>query len=361
MYTAFRVKNFRCFEDLQIAPLGSVNLVGGKNNVGKTALLEALWLHHGYHNPELGIRLRAFRGLTQVRKDEFLWDLFYGFDPDRVIELESEDTESRRRSLSIWIQERPTTVVSLQKGGTKGEDRERDLSRIEAGNEETTKAAAGEVVFEYRGPSAPEPVRAHAAIVDDSFEFQRPRSVRGPSGVFLSARRSQKPKEMADRFSDLAILKREEQIVRMMKIIEPRLRGLSVQHEMVWGDLKGTDRLLPVPLMGDGMGRFLDIALAIPVAEDGILLVDEVENGLHHSVLTEIWSAIRDWAQDYNVQVFATTHSFKCIEAAHSAFKQSQEDAFRYHRLERVAEQIEAVTLSQRQLSAVIKTDLEVR
>ena len=45
MYKSFRVKNFRCFKDLQINDLGRVNLIAGKNNTGKTALMEAMYLH----------------------------------------------------------------------------------------------------------------------------------------------------------------------------------------------------------------------------------------------------------------------------------------------------------------------------
>ena len=43
MYKSFRVKNFRCFKDLQINDLGRVNLIAGKNNTGKTALMEAMY------------------------------------------------------------------------------------------------------------------------------------------------------------------------------------------------------------------------------------------------------------------------------------------------------------------------------
>ena len=48
MYKSFNIKNFRCFNDLEFKPLERVNLIAGKNNVGKTALLEAIWMHHGY-------------------------------------------------------------------------------------------------------------------------------------------------------------------------------------------------------------------------------------------------------------------------------------------------------------------------
>ncbi|MEA3339937.1 MAG: AAA family ATPase, partial [Chloroflexota bacterium] len=65
MHKSFTIRSFRCFDDLAIEPLERINLIAGKNNIGKTALLEALWLHHGYHNPELGLMLRVLRGLDR--------------------------------------------------------------------------------------------------------------------------------------------------------------------------------------------------------------------------------------------------------------------------------------------------------
>ncbi len=41
MIQSFRVKNFRCFQDLTLKSLKRVNLIAGKNNVGKAALLKA--------------------------------------------------------------------------------------------------------------------------------------------------------------------------------------------------------------------------------------------------------------------------------------------------------------------------------
>ena len=68
------------------------------------------------------------------------------------------------------------------------------------------------------------------------------------------------------------------------------------------------------------------MVLAFHNAQDGAILIDEIENGLHYSKLPEVWKTI-DWlSREFNVQVFATTHSYECIVAAHSAFKQAELD-----------------------------------
>jgi AAA15 family ATPase/GTPase len=63
MYTSFEAKNFRGFEDLAISELGRVNLIAGVNNIGKTALLEALFIHCGAYNPVLALNVNALRGI----------------------------------------------------------------------------------------------------------------------------------------------------------------------------------------------------------------------------------------------------------------------------------------------------------
>jgi len=101
--------------------------------------------------------------------------------------------------------------------------------------------------------------------------------------------------------------------------------------------------------------------LAIGNAQNGVVLVDEIENGLHHSTLPNVWQAIGEVARQFKTQVFATTHSLECITAAHQAFSASERYDFRLHRLECTDETIRAVTYDQESLAAAIKTGLEVR
>jgi len=82
-------------------PLEKANLIAGKNNIGKTALLEALWMHHGYQNPALGIRVDVFRGLGMFKEDEIMSPIFRDFDQSKDIVLTSTDTEDRKAKLTI--------------------------------------------------------------------------------------------------------------------------------------------------------------------------------------------------------------------------------------------------------------------
>jgi AAA15 family ATPase/GTPase len=113
--------------------------------------------------------------------------------------------------------------------------------------------------------------------------------------------------------------------------------------------------------MGEGMRRVLSLVLAIANAPGGVVLIDEIENGLHYSVQADVWKAIARAARDADVQVFATTHSWECIEAAHRAFKEAGPYELRYYRLDRRGSDIGVKSFDERMLDTVEKSDLEVR
>ena len=350
MYKAFHIKNFRCFDDLTIEPFERINLITGKNNVGKTALLEALWLHHGYQNPELGFRISAFRGLETLIKDELFLDLFRYYSPEDEIVLSSTYLNHHEENLRITVKEHHVLRISEP-------DQRNDM------NGETTESLGPEIIFEYKD-SAGNNVRSRAIAEKDGIRFE-PADVKHPLGIYLAARRRESQSQLAERIGNMEVKKAKGQVVDILRVIEPRLKDLIVRVKggasMIYGELDDMDRLLALPLMGDGMGRLLSLGLAIAEAKDGIALVDEFENGLHYSVQVDIWKAAAASARKYNVQLFATTHSEECIRAAYKAFKGEDEPDFRIHRLEWLNGAIRAVTYDEETFEAALEAGLEVR
>ena len=115
--------------------------------------------------------------------------------------------------------------------------------------------------------------------------------------------------------------------------------------------------------MGEGVNRFANFAIAMIAEKPKYLLIDEVENGIHYSVQTKVWEAISRMARELDIQVFATTHSYEMIEAAHEAFKDEDPYEFRFHRLNRRSDngEIEAVTYNKSGIEAFIRSHYEVR
>lgn len=360
MYQSFEVGNFRCFRELEVTDLERVNLIAGINNVGKTALLEVLFLHCGAYNLQLTMKLNAFRGIESMKLEfgrmvETPWDsLFSEFDSTKEIKLTGDDKETGSRVLRLNIVRQPEELTEISQFIHDSSERIGEISSLlefpqvlKLQNEENGKNAYY-MILDHRGvrslPIPPPP------------PFQT---------IFIGSWHRVPMDETARRFGKLEIKGQLDVLTNALKIIEPRLCKLSLivvgDTPIIHGTIDGLERPVPLPFMGEGMVRLTNILLAIGNSSNGVVLVDEIENGLHHSILHKVWQVIGEVARKFNTQVFATTHSMECIVAAHKAFVESGIYDFRLHRLERMDETIHAVTYDQEVLEAAIEMGLEVR
>lgn len=369
MYRSFEVKNFRCFHRLSLMNLERVNLIAGVNNIGKTALLEALFLHCGAYNPALALKVNTFRGIETVKIElgrwaEAPWDsLFFNFDVSQNIELRGKNTLTGDRVLQLRVLHKPDELAGLARFIPHASN---DTQGVLGSDETQESPSSSEVakVLELWYQEG-EQVESYYLILDQRGVRIEPIPPAPPFPAFFQSARTRIPlKEEAERFGKLEIRGEQGAVLQVLRLIEPRLERLAVVviagEPILHGDV-GTGRLMPLPVMGEGMTRLASLVMHIGNAPNGVVLVDEIENGLHHTVLTKVWHAIAQVARRFNAQIFATTHSMECIVAAHRAFSESERYDFRLHRLEHVDGAIRAVTYDQETLEAAIEAGLEVR
>lgn len=130
-------------------------------------------------------------------------------------------------------------------------------------------------------------------------------------------------KQVSTLWDSITLTPLEKEVLDALRFIAPGVRGLnfvdtplSIQGERdPIVSIANSDEPIPMNSLGDGMQRILEIALALVNSKGGVLLIDEFENGLHYSVQPDMWQLIFRVARDLNVQVFATTHNWDCIEA----------------------------------------------
>lgn len=368
MYKTFRVRNFRGLRKLDINSLERVNQIAGKNNVGKTTLLEALFLHTGPNIPGLIVAVNDFRGLQNHNMGEAFRDLFRDFNSEANIQLRASGAWGQNdRILRISLSELDQSQITFDNSANAELQRMGIKRRIS--NER--------VVLEYTDESG-NAFESDGWMIGAQMSGGSTRSmgiegrqveIENRSGAFyLPALYRDNPHEDAEKFSNLSVTRRHRKVESVMKRVEPRLQGLSVITRgavpMIHAELEGQERLLPMPLLGDGMNRLLSLALVIGASAKGtLILVDEIENGLHHSVMQSVWSGIAQFAREFDVQIFATTHSWECIHAAHKAFSEDELYDFRLHRLDRIGDDddIKAVTYDQETLEAALDMEFEVR
>ncbi|MGI0482122.1 AAA family ATPase [Geminocystis sp. CENA526] len=136
--------------------------------------------------------------------------------------------------------------------------------------------------------------------------------------------------------------------------------NLTIEKIMIAGDI-GIGELIPIAYMGEGISRLLSIILAIATTENGVVLIDEIENGLHYSKITDIWKGIDLISRQTNTQIFATTHSFDCINSAHEAFSSNDNYDFTYHRLETINNIIQVISYDYETINTSVEMNFEMR
>lgn len=346
------IEGFRGFRRLEIGPLGRINLVAGRNSVGKTSLLEALFLLLGPNNPDLPRLVNAFR--TEPLSPKLgvsLTMLFHELNA-RVIRLRSRDEKKLVRTLTIRPSKRG--LIGQRINGETAE-------RLTTGRGSLSTAAELQgLTLKYR-----EGRRQHESrllISGDVVRVERAQ-LELPPGIYLASTRRLGGDDV-ERFSDLQRRGREAELVETLRVLEPRISRLMILvtggTPIIHADI-GFGELLPVQVLGEGLARLLALVAAIESAHGGTVLIDEVENGFHHSALVDVWRAVGVAARRAKTQVFATTHSRECIEAAQDALAEKREGEFRLHRLERIGSDVEAITYDRQTLDAALAADFEVR
>ena len=124
--------------------------------------------------------------------------------------------------------------------------------------------------------------------------------------------------------------------------------------------IEGIPRPIPLERLGDGASRVAGVALALVNTPRGLLVIDEVENGIHYSVQEEFWRIVGQLAERKNVQVVASTHSWSCIEGFVAASKRLGLSSVLFN-LVRNRNVIRAVRYGESELELAVRDGLEVR
>jgi len=358
MITEGLIKNFKCFKQLTLPDLGRITLIGGRNNVGKTALLEALFLFFDRTPPNMILKQYGWRGLANViTTPEGMWaPIFREYDLAQQISISvsidgNEESATYKYNPHFTLEVLPPNEIPHD---SEGKTVRTDIEPVPSFS----------LDIEYDDGSQTKKT-AHLLISPQGkLGVRHDYPVTGlRTAIFLPAKIQISSKENCDRFSKLTKIRKENEVVKFLNLIEPRLKNVKIIIEgpqpVIYGDTGLLD-MIPISFMGGGMVRLLDIILAIAWCENTVVFVDEIENGLHRSLLPKIWEAVGDAAENYNCQVFATTHSYECLEAVHKGLANRPDD-FRYIRLDRKDDVITAKTSNYDMVGSAIAHNLEIR
>lgn len=335
------IRNFKGLTELSVDNISRITIFGGKNNVGKSTLLEALFMFLDRFNANMTIRQLNWRGVREISltPNDIFYPIFNDFNINNTIEIDITNDHDITETIHIKLKNQSSE--SFIKPNIKN-------SIVGAINTNQEPLPTTTLEINYKRSNDNNRQIINLFLNKNGMGIN---SLNGNktniSAAFLPAKSHVNPSQNAIEYSNLDIDDRSESIVDFLNIIEPRLKSLSVitshsGHSMIYGDI-GLSKKLPISYMGDGMSRLLSIILSIASNENGIVFIDEIENGIHYSVMPKIWEALMKASRQFNCQIITTTHSYECIQAAILGLadnnkddnRDGNKDDFSYFRLEK--------------------------
>lgn len=373
MSASFYVKNYRNLKELHLDSLAQINLISGKNNTGKSSLLEAIHIYANkgsvesivanlddrkeYGNGSICGISSSLEGLVLQENIKALSSLFHNRQFSSNI---SDRIEIGRSDLKDLI-----TLRFVHYEDKLESDRDNNeliyRSRIVVDDMNNNALENLHVGFEIR-------VDDSSRLLTLQREFRRytrsPNSAFSDNNQFIHTNNINDNSQLFDR---IALSDKEKYIIDALKIIEPNTERIA------FVEINRRDRVPVIKLsnakdviflssMGDGINRILTIILALVNSDGGYLLIDEFENGLHYTVQEQLWAIIFKLAKELNIRVFATTHSNDCIASFNAVLQNKEYSSIgKYIRLDNVNGCIKQVGFSSEELNIAEQQDIEIR
>jgi AAA15 family ATPase/GTPase len=299
MLTELSLKNFRLFEAFKIDHLARVNLIVGKNNVGKSTLLEAVQLLVRQGSPQTLFEQLEARGEISLYEDSRrrpkgynISHLFFGHLLKNGASLQLVAHGSSALLLNITFVRGPKQLSFFEEDEADGtlpsDDRTVSSSshlKLDVGGNQGI-----EIKINVFGDLID---RRRSKIYAETVEVATQSNYITTKGVGYHS--------LARLWDRITLTPKEDDVIKMLQILEPDVQRISFQSRQssnfgILIKLKGQTRPLPLGSMGDGMHRILAIAAALADSEDGYLLVDEIDTGLHYRTITDLWRLILETA-----------------------------------------------------------------
>jgi ABC-type branched-subunit amino acid transport system ATPase component len=372
--TSLGVRGFKALRNLEITGLGAVNLFVGKNNTGKTTVLEALQVYFSSDRRSIifemltnreefalsrGKRASINAGGAVDAGPTLAFEALFSGRPD-IMSMPGfaigPATDPQRDGVSVefvWLQlihvneEIPVRYSVVR-------DLKSALSAFEIfpGFQIRSDGKTSLLPLDRLGRIPGRP--ALPGDLDQNLVYLP------SSGMSMQ--------EIGQTWDSIALTDDEDEVVKALQIVASDLEKIvlvqspqRVDQRMLMAKLSGFAHPVPFKSLGEGTVHLLGLVLAIIQARDGVVLLDEIENGVHYSVQESMWKLIMDQSSKLNVQVFATTHSWDCVKGFQAAVAASPATPARLFRLEQNGDRIRGIAFTSEEVGIATAENIEIR
>ena len=310
------INNFKCFKSLSVVGFRNINFIGGKNNVGKTSLLEAIELLSGAKNTQdlmYQIRTMLVRRQETSRNQRYV-ELDFMYDDSQYLTIESSN-----RRCSIQFEERSNENLPASLFEDEVESTQYDQYLSFSVNKDKRRIPTDR----FLNDRVPISVRKNKDKNTNNINYIKSSKTDEHQISLL--------------YGALIDLNKEDFLNNSLAIFDKNLLAIKQRatERGVILKIQKKNRQFPVLLssLGDGVNRYIAILCAIWASENSILFIDEIENGIHYSNYPKLWRLIFKASKEANCQIFITSHSKECIEAFNDHQLSDQTDIGLYFEL----------------------------
>ncbi|MGL6341603.1 MAG: AAA family ATPase [Waterburya sp.] len=373
MLKKLKIENFRCFKSFELNHLGRVNLLVGENNSGKTSILEALKIFFSDDIFKSLKQIMVSHGEYSQNTDKF--DISYLFNQhelrfDRQIVFFGafKDDNHAQVKLSIIEIRNKEKFKYFLKWIRQEKRTSEEISMLEA--ELTQKGIDFQKIYDgYSISPQGKLYEEHDTVEPNSLMLDIETKNIVLENKFVNSF-SLTPQESLELFNQIVLTPEENLVYQALQIIEPNIERIApIGNEIKNNNsrsgffvrLSDTQKRIPIGSMGDGIWRMLGLSLALVSAKDGVLLVDEIDTGLHYTALENMWKLIWETSKKLNVQVFATTHNSDCWKALEALTNREDvgEEDISIQRIEKDAPR--SVAYNKEEIATAVEREIEVR
>jgi len=370
MIDSIEIRNYRNLNELKINSLAHVNLITGKNNAGKSSLLEAVAINA--QNGSIAILDAIIRHRGEYFIDESKKNLlenkikcYSSLFTGRIADYKSEGSISINTVDTKQRSNNPISIRLIKYYYTDLNDQYphglRQTKIIEDDKSERLTVGFNvglEVKYNGHSTIIPFDKDPYSNIMLPLFDSKACQFIRSydfdVSGI-------------AALWDNITLTDKENSVIEALRVIEPRIDRIAFIQEYTTErtcviKLLNEKSVFPIRSMGDGINRVLTIILAMVNSENGYFLIDEFENGLHHSVQRKLWDIIFKLSERLNVQVFATTHSEDSIYSFQQVLNERENKTDgKLIRLENKKGRIVETEFDSESLQVIAKANIEIR
>jgi len=345
------INNFKIIKNLENVPLKKITLIGGKNNIGKTTFLEALFFYLDHNSPDIINKHFSWRNFNGMWISHKTWEKLF-FDSDLSNELKisvNTDKNIKGQVIVKFLADYETSVQFPVTDENKITTLRKNFPSLE--------------ILHYNNESID--YQAHLLCYNAFYNYIKEIDLlQDQLSVFYMGEGMNLYEKNAEYLGILDKADEQQEILPLLKVFEPNLERLQLINEngtnLIYADL-GNRNKIPVNMLGDGFCRCLTMALIIASRNAVVLLVDEIGSGIHYSAQEALWNFLVKASEQYNCQIIATTHSNDTIKAFSEAINDKDESNFSYIRLGKSKDEIKPYTFSTDVLSYSMSSELEIR